>query len=560
MPLKKQPMNETELKQFLATLQRQLNILNERKAKAGDNAPLELLNQIDDHKQAIALTAAALAGEITAEALEEQLKPLGLSLSRGGTEIVSGDKVAGDKFEVEKSFVKVVIEGTSPKLLLGVLAVVILATYLAWLRFVPDKMPSHTFNVAVAEFGQVDAQGRVSSSEDGQNLSEWMFGELQAEYKTWPAGQPTAWHDSLSFFKKRAKIGLITGSTPAERNAAAQAVAERVGANMVIYGNITVDGNPVDFMPEFYVAAIRNEADEIVGQHQLGSPIPVQLPINFYDDRTSTFFEEKLGVRVDALVWFTRGLALDLSGRHEDALSTFKTAEAELENWADNQGKDILHYFIGREALFLGRNEPERLDEAEAAFKEALALNAGYARGHIGLGGVYFQKAQQSPPEQRLETDYLDLAIAQYTTAVEEALRLAETEVEIKGRLGLGIAYRLQGDAYLRAAAYDQADPAYDLAIEEIESALALLSRDQHRLSAQAYLGLGAAYEGRAYITRYIQQNEPASKPFYENAQAAYEHCIAHADEEFYDSLLQELKTDYCGPYSQEVQNVLDGL
>ena len=562
-------MNQTELSQFLATLHGQLNILREREAKAGGNAPLELLNQIDDHEQAINLVKTALAGDLSLAELQEQFRPLGLSLERGGTEFISGDKVEGDKYE-DKSLIKVVIAGIPTRLLVGLLVFGAILAYLAWLYLTPNQMPLHGFNVAVAEFGQVDAQGKVNPSTDGQNLSEWMFGELQAESRNMPGGLPVNfWHDSLSIFKKRAKIGLISGSTPAERRAAAQAVAERLGANMVIYGNIGVDQQPVDFTPEFYVAAIRNEADEIVGQHQLGRPIQVQLPIDLYDDRTSIFFEKQLGGRVDALVWFTRGLVHDLAGDHAEALQTFRQAETTLKNWNDNQGKDILYYFIGREALFLSNQDlyqhldaseiEQYLTEAEVAFKEALAINPNYSRSHIGLGGVYFQQAQQLPPEQRVQSDPLDLAIGQYEQAVEAALALAETQIELKGRLGLGLAQRLKADAYLRTGQYDQAASAFDLAIAQIEAALALLSQNQHRLSAQAYLGLGAAYEGKAYLARYIQQDEASSKPLYEDARTAYVHCVEHANQSIYDELLQKLK-NFCDPYSQEVQKALDEL
>ncbi len=562
-------MNENELKQFLATLYDQLNILKEREARAAGNAPVELLNQIDDHERAISLTQATLAGDLTPEALKEQLRPLGLSLERGGAEFISGDKVEGDKFE-EKSLVKVVIEGIPTRLLAGVLAGVVILAYLAWLYLTPKQMPLHGFNVAVAEFGQVDGQGRVSASEDGANLSEWMFGELQAEANNLPGGlRVNFWHDSMNIFQKRAKIGLISGATPAERRAAAQAVAERLGANLVIYGNIGLGQPPPDFTPEFYVAAIRNEADEIVGQHQLGSPIQVQLPIDLYDDRTSIFFEKQLGGRVDALVWFTRGLVHDLAGDHAEALQTFRQAETTLKNWNDNQGKEILYYFIGREALFLSNPDiydgltpsttAEYLAEAEAAFKEALAINPAYSRGHIGLGGVYFLQTQQLPPEQRLAGDQLDLAIDQYQQAVAAAQVFAETQVELKGRLGLGLAQRLKGDAYLRTQAFAPAGPMFDQAISQIEQALALLSPEQHRLAAQAYLGLGAAYEGQAYLTRYIQQDEAASKPLYEAARAAYGQCVEQANQSIYDELLQKLK-NYCEPYSQDVQKALDEL
>ena len=46
----------TDLKSCLVKLNKNLYILREREAKYAGNAPLELLNQIDDHKQAIDLT------------------------------------------------------------------------------------------------------------------------------------------------------------------------------------------------------------------------------------------------------------------------------------------------------------------------------------------------------------------------------------------------------------------------------------------------------------------------------------------------------------------------
>ncbi len=542
-------MNKSQAKTLLKTLYRQLNILKEREAKFASNAPLELLNQIEDHQKAIGLVESRLAGEISDKALAEQLAPLALSLDRGGTEIVSG-----------KNIIKIgtLVIPTVP--LLALLGVVVALLVFLGLNFIgPAKMPLNTFNIAVAEFGQIDAQGHVASSADGRSLSEWMFRAMQSEYKNWPTRQPAVWHDSMSIFEKRVKIGLITGDTPAERNKAAQAVAERIGANMVIYGNIATDEQPPRFTPEFYIAKIRNEADELVGNQELGTPIEVKLPLNLYDEQVNAFFEGNLGSRIDALVWFTRGLALDLSGRHEDALAVFKQAEAEpqLKDWQD--GREILYYFIGREALFVGLDKPGFLDEAEVAFKRALEIKADYVRAHIGLGGVYFQRAQQLPPEQRLQTDDLNLAIAEYKLVYENSPDSSNDQVKIKGLLSLGKAYRLQGEAYLHAGQNDRAEPVYTLAIDKITAATKLLDPDQHRLLAQAYLGLGAAYEGKAYI-RSAGGDKAASKPLYQEAQTAYSQCVKEADAEVYDASLQEIKTKYCVPYSEAVQKVLNDL
>lgn len=63
-------------KQVLTQLHHNLAILREREAKYAGNAPVELLNQIADHQQAIALTQQALTGEITETDWREALRPL----------------------------------------------------------------------------------------------------------------------------------------------------------------------------------------------------------------------------------------------------------------------------------------------------------------------------------------------------------------------------------------------------------------------------------------------------------------------------------------------------
>jgi tetratricopeptide (TPR) repeat protein len=71
---------DQELKNFLQKTQHNLNILLERKAKYAGNAPLNLLNQIEDHHQAIALTQAAMTGEMSKAEWREAKQPLLVSL------------------------------------------------------------------------------------------------------------------------------------------------------------------------------------------------------------------------------------------------------------------------------------------------------------------------------------------------------------------------------------------------------------------------------------------------------------------------------------------------
>ncbi|MBN1992834.1 MAG: hypothetical protein JW953_09015 [Anaerolineae bacterium] len=66
----------TDPKATLQKLNKNLSILQEREAKFADNAPLDLLNQITDHQQAIDLTRQVITGEISEADWREAMRPL----------------------------------------------------------------------------------------------------------------------------------------------------------------------------------------------------------------------------------------------------------------------------------------------------------------------------------------------------------------------------------------------------------------------------------------------------------------------------------------------------
>lgn len=94
-----------DLKEQLTTLHKNLNTLREREAKYGGNAPLELVNQLDDHLTAIDLVNDALAGRLSLDELTDALDPLNLAVGAG---INVGD--------IEGSFVAI---GTGAKLIVN---------------------------------------------------------------------------------------------------------------------------------------------------------------------------------------------------------------------------------------------------------------------------------------------------------------------------------------------------------------------------------------------------------------------------------------------------------
>ena len=82
--------------QMLVKIQRNLQILQQREAKYGGNAPLELLNQIDDHFTAIELTRQAMAGELSEEEWRGALKPLLVAIEARSAGDASSSLTIGD--------------------------------------------------------------------------------------------------------------------------------------------------------------------------------------------------------------------------------------------------------------------------------------------------------------------------------------------------------------------------------------------------------------------------------------------------------------------------------
>lgn len=73
-------MSSKDHQKLLSTLHKNLQFLQERAAKFGQNIPPELINQIDDHNEAIQEVELARSGQISAEDLAERLAPLNLGV------------------------------------------------------------------------------------------------------------------------------------------------------------------------------------------------------------------------------------------------------------------------------------------------------------------------------------------------------------------------------------------------------------------------------------------------------------------------------------------------
>ncbi len=464
----------------------------------------------------------------------------------GGDAHIEGDVVGRDKITnvaVNRSIIQIgtLVVPTAPVVALLVLVAAILGVLiLSALGSIQAPGPAQMqggFNVAVAEFGQLDAAGQVARSEDGQRLSKVVYDTLRAQIDSFEdktiAGRVSIWHDSLSTSEKGTTIGIVPDASGAEQ------LAERIKADIVIYGNLDAQN---EFVPQFYISPkVRADVDALLtGHHRLGTQ-PIRVGAS---DRLIA--DTELATRASALTYITIGLTYDVLGRPELSLPVYREAEAKLTTWREQgAGKEILYFFKGQAALFLIQQaRPQDVtaldEEAQQAFENALNSNPDYAKANIGLGSVYFLRAQRLQPAQaRLESPDMQQTFDQYAEALARSQRDEDSQVETFATFALGTAYFLQGQAYRNAGQTDQARAAFDDAIQRIEATLEPLhAMDQRRFLGQAYHALGLAYVQEAELA--VEGGDTVqSTAWYQRARQSLTQCIELDDGA--DEILQQL-------------------
>ena len=339
---------------------------------------------------------------------------------------------------------------------------------------------------------------------------------------------------------------------------------------MLIYGNIDTVGG---FIPVFYVSPqLHRESEAMVGRYQLGDE-PIRVNTSNLESQG-----EDLTTRTSALFWLIKGLQYDSQGDYGKALEVFQQAESQLTDWeGKREGKEILYFFIGQSALFRARDATTQeafekdVETAQEALTEALSINPTYIRAQIVLGSVYFARAKcwflhnpcTEPAPAQAFAENMDQAISAYKRAVEFAPQSSDTAwAEGAAPLALGMAYRLQGEAALvNGESYEEADRFFDMAIREMQSAVAPLAEaNEHRLLGQLYLDLAGAYTGKAAI-RYGQGDTEGIRAFYNEAREAYMACEAQGPSAPDDKILtQKVIAEFCTPHKRIAEEELKKL
>lgn len=391
----------------------------------------------------------------------------------------------------------------------------------------PSQMTAG-MNIAITDFGQMDAAGRIHRSTLGSTLSKSVFDKLNEEYQdVYPeligkdGRSVEIWHDSLGTDVKNVRLGLLTGESADERAAQAKELAEKINAHVVIYGYLLEEGNQNSLHLDFYYAGdtLRGEPDTIVGRHVLSEMLSFPVALEQEPMAVQELLNDSLSSRARVLFWVTVALIFDVTDQQERALQTLQEAQRTLAGSNDREGQALLYYFIGREAFWL-----RQYDVAIAAHERALQLKPNYANAYLGLGVVHFDRAQlfytpQPIPAELAEcvtSEHLDRAaqteeevmddIDQSLTYLQEAVEIAPDSpwppIEYPARLALGNAYRLKGQAYLLDGKAELATPWFEKAQGEFAlTERAFTAAKQQQYLAWTHLGKAATYLLQAYTS-----------------------------------------------------------
>ena len=446
-----------------------------------------------------------------------------------------------------------ILGGAAALLVIG-LAVVVLAVN----GFFAPRQMSGIFNVAVADFGEVGAEGQISASETGQQISAWAVNYLRETLQD--DANVQIWPNQGGLFD-RTTVGLVT---PAD----APKTAGDIHADLIFYGSIDTVHSPAQLTLGFYVPPqFDSPLKEIQGNHSVGRPIRIADLAN-----PAPSVQPELKKQTSVIAWLTLGLTQVQLGNSEQALQDFNKA-AEI----DSQSP-IAQFFIGRENLFLADRHPDQRETyrqaAEDAFQKAITLDNQYARAYIGLGSVYGDRAadlidnalQSGRPVDARTNQLTEQAIQAYQKVLDLNPATADygNPVVDVARMALGNAYRQQG-----TTAYLQGDnPA---ALKSLEQALAVLEdvrgafeatvkedESHRRYLTQVYEYLGETYQWQGLASE-IAFDYPAAIQSYQQSLASFKLCNAQA-ENSPDQIVQDIVGRYCQPRTIEIQNLYDTL
>lgn len=302
----------------------------------------------------------------------------------------------------------------------------------------PYAMDANKFAVAFNTFTVVDSDGSPVWSDSGRDLADFLYQRFEHRFEDLNLGLPYE-------LRPPAHTCAIVGRTRTERAKKAEALAERINADIIIYGIVTETEGNSEFSLEFTVSRQGFEdGEEVAGPHALGGPLPMR-PIR---DLEHIEYPAHL-VRTDVLSYIAMGLSYYSVDNYDRALEFFHAAE-EHEYWPSTDGREIIYLLLGnaqlRQASIKQSYEP--VPEAFEYYEQALAIDPEYARAKVGLAAAQYLTALGDPDklsEESIDREMLQEAVSTYEEARRLGLEQGIDLIEPRVRFGLAQIYFVWG-------------------------------------------------------------------------------------------------------------------
>lgn len=343
-----------------------------------------------------------------------------------------------------------------------------------WCSMQPKKMVGD-FNIVIASFGEIVEGGDVKHSARAEKISSTLFNFLDSEYRASDLG--------LTVQTAHKNMPIIIEETEAER------LSGKINADVIIYGNVYVQGDHAEFSPRFYVSE-HEDTKELTGQNELAFPIPFKISELDSQDQINA----ELRTRTEILLSFTKALVYFSRNDVSAAESALQKAIVASEKTPQP--------FVGKEVLYLLESQiqlkQENYELANISIDQALDINPQYARAYLARGNVYYLLATKSNFDAKL----LDSALDQYMLAYSMPNQPEGAYIPIKAHTAIGGVLVIRAQQTNSADAFAQAIENYKYVVDEYNR-----SNDPRLRSyaSIAYFGLGAAYERQDKLTEAIQ-------------------------------------------------------
>jgi len=350
------------------------------------------------------------------------------------------------------------------------------------------------FNIAITQFGDVTNSNDYPSP-SSINLSYALFKYINSEFD----GIDDV---GLEIDVVHNHIGVVKDKKEAE------ALANHLHADLVIYGTIVTNGEMAELYPDFWVGD-HPDTEELTGQHRLDQPIPFTTA----NITSSATVNVNLRTRAITLVSLTKGLVYLQQKKTEQAILSFLHAQQQLADLGQcspsttHKGCELVYLLLG-----IAYSQSQNQGNAQRSFEKALEINPAYARAYIGLGNIFYDQATHDWSN----VTALAAALDYYQKAQTASDAPPSAYVLQKVRVSIGNIYVIYAQQTKEERYFALAIESYNPVIKDYQQAQPVVRERMRQLVAIAYFGLGAAYERQWKI---------------DEAKDAYAECIKLSDD-----------------------------